>query len=120
MAPADDNSIPTGRIRRTRGSRTLEEERPIRQGASPDQLSEDEVLEFLRRLDIPPGDYAAPHAGSPAAMKEPAFLEKMKGHGNLTLRDHVHRLHHECELLQAAYKLHDAGRHAVYADSDSE
>ena len=36
-----------GRIRRTRGSRTLEEERPIRQGASPDQLSEDEVLEFL-------------------------------------------------------------------------
>jgi hypothetical protein len=37
----------TGRIRRTRGSRTLEEERPIRQGASPDQLSEDEVLEFL-------------------------------------------------------------------------
>ena len=39
---------------------------------------EDEVLEALRRLDIPPGDYAAPHAGSPAAMKDPAFLEKMK------------------------------------------
>ena len=37
----------TGRIRRTRGSRTLEEERPIRAGATPDQLSEDEVLEFL-------------------------------------------------------------------------
>ena len=37
----------TGRIRRTRGSRTLEEERPIKPGASPDQLSEDEVLEFL-------------------------------------------------------------------------
>ena len=37
----------TGRIRRTRGSRTLEEERPIRTGATPDQLSEDEVLEFL-------------------------------------------------------------------------
>ena len=36
-----------GRIRRTRGSRTLEEERPVKQGASPDQLSEDEVLEFL-------------------------------------------------------------------------
>ena len=37
----------TGRIRRTRGSRTLEEERPIKPGATPDQLSEDEVLEFL-------------------------------------------------------------------------
>ena len=37
----------TGRIRRTRGSRTLEEERPIKQGTSPDQLTEDEVLEFL-------------------------------------------------------------------------
>ena len=37
----------TGRIRRTRGSRTLEEERPIRAGATPDQLSENDVLEFL-------------------------------------------------------------------------
>jgi hypothetical protein len=37
----------TGRIRRTRGSRTLEEERPLKPGASPDQLNEDEVLEFL-------------------------------------------------------------------------
>jgi hypothetical protein len=37
----------TGRIRRTRGSRTLEEERPVKQGASPDQLTEDDVLEFL-------------------------------------------------------------------------
>ena len=37
----------TGRIRRTRGSRTLEEERPLKQGASPDQLTEDDVLEFL-------------------------------------------------------------------------
>ncbi len=26
---------------------------------------EDELLDALRRLDIPPGDYAAPHAGSP-------------------------------------------------------
>jgi hypothetical protein len=39
---------------------------------------EDELLEALRRLDIPPGDYAAPHAGSPDAMKDPAFLEKMQ------------------------------------------
>jgi hypothetical protein len=39
---------------------------------------EDEVLDALRRFAIPPGDYAAPHAGSPAAMKDPAFVEKMK------------------------------------------
>src|SRR4030095_5625706 len=37
----------TGRIRRTRGSRTLEEERPVKAGTSPDQLTEDDVLEFL-------------------------------------------------------------------------
>jgi hypothetical protein len=36
-----------GRIRRTRGSRTVEEERPVKPGASPDQLTEDEVLEFF-------------------------------------------------------------------------
>ncbi len=40
--------------------------------------NEDEVLDALRRANIPPGDYAAPHASSPAAMKDPAFLEKMK------------------------------------------
>jgi hypothetical protein len=37
------------RIRRTRGSRTIEEERPIKQGASPADLSEEDVLEFLTR-----------------------------------------------------------------------
>jgi hypothetical protein len=42
-----DEPVVVGRIRRTRGSRTLEEERPIRQGASPDQLSEQDLLEFL-------------------------------------------------------------------------
>jgi hypothetical protein len=39
---------------------------------------EDEVLDALRRLDVPPGDYAAPHPGSPEGMKNPAFVEKMK------------------------------------------
>jgi hypothetical protein len=39
---------------------------------------EDEILDALRRYDIPPGDYAAPHAGSPAAMKDPAFVERMR------------------------------------------
>ena len=39
---------------------------------------EDELLEALRRLGVPPGDYAAPHAASPDAMKDPVFIEKMK------------------------------------------
>lgn len=38
---------------------------------------EDDLLETLRRLGVPPGDYCAPYAGSPAAMKDPAFLAKM-------------------------------------------
>ena len=36
-----------GRISRTRGSRTHTEERPIKAGASPDALTEDDVLTFL-------------------------------------------------------------------------
>jgi hypothetical protein len=41
--------VPTvvGRTRRTRGSRTIEDERPIKAGATPDQVSEDDLLEFL-------------------------------------------------------------------------
>jgi hypothetical protein len=39
---------------------------------------EDEVMGALRRFDIPPGDYALPHAGSMEAMKKPEFTEKMK------------------------------------------
>ena len=42
-----DQPTVLGRIRRTRGSRTIEEERPVKPGASPDQLTEDDVLEFL-------------------------------------------------------------------------
>lgn len=38
---------------------------------------EDEVMGALRGFDIPPGDYAVPCAGSPAAMKDAKFLEKM-------------------------------------------
>ena len=42
--------------------------------------AEDEVMEAIRRANVPPGDYMAPYAGSMAAMKDPAFLEKrMKG-----------------------------------------
>jgi len=36
-----------GRIRRTRGSRTLDEERPVSPGTSPADLTEEDVLEFL-------------------------------------------------------------------------
>ncbi len=38
---------------------------------------EDEVLEALRRVSVSPGDYGAPHPGSSAGMKEPAFVAKM-------------------------------------------
>jgi hypothetical protein len=36
-----------GRIRRTRGSRTVDEERPIKPGTPPAELSEEDVLTFL-------------------------------------------------------------------------
>ena len=36
-----------GRISRTRGSRTLSEERPVANGAPPEQLSEEDVLVFF-------------------------------------------------------------------------
>ncbi len=38
-----------GRIRRTRGSRTIDEERQIKAGAAPDTISEDDLLEFFAR-----------------------------------------------------------------------
>jgi hypothetical protein len=38
---------------------------------------EDELLDALRRINLAPGDYGAPHAGSMAGMKDPAFLAKM-------------------------------------------
>ena len=49
LALDTDADQPTvlGRIRRTRGSRTVEEERPVKPGASPGELTEDDVLEFL-------------------------------------------------------------------------
>lgn len=37
---------------------------------------EDAVLDALRRADLPPGDYAAPHAGGMSGMKDPAFIAK--------------------------------------------
>lgn len=37
---------------------------------------EDDVLEAMRRAGVAPGDYLAPYAESPAAMKDPAFIAK--------------------------------------------
>jgi hypothetical protein len=36
-----------GRISHTRGSRTFDEERPVKTGAPPDALTEEDVLDFL-------------------------------------------------------------------------
>ena len=43
----DDQPHIVGRIRRTRGSRTLDEERPVKPGAHPQEVTEDDLLEFL-------------------------------------------------------------------------
>jgi len=40
--------------------------------------SEDAVMDALRRFSIPPGDYMMPCAGNPSAMKEAAFVDKIK------------------------------------------
>ena len=42
-----DKPTVVGRVRHTRGSRTLEDERPIKAGASPQDLTEGDVLSFL-------------------------------------------------------------------------
>lgn len=39
---------------------------------------EDEAMAALRPLNIPPGDYFMPNAGTMKAMKDPAFIDKMK------------------------------------------
>jgi hypothetical protein len=44
----------------------------------PKVPNEDKVMDALRPLAIPPGDYMLPRAESHAAMKSPEFTEKMK------------------------------------------
>jgi len=39
---------------------------------------EDDVLDTLRRLNVAPGDYAAPYCSSSKDMKNPVFIEKMR------------------------------------------
>ncbi len=38
--------------------------------------AEDEAMEALRKVEIPPGDYVMPHAGSMKEMNSPEFIEK--------------------------------------------
>ena len=40
--------------------------------------SEGEIMDALRRFNIPPGDYVMPFCASPADMKQPEFQEKFK------------------------------------------
>jgi hypothetical protein len=40
--------------------------------------SEDEVMEALRRFDIPPGDYMVPCAGGPAGARSPEFRARLE------------------------------------------
>jgi hypothetical protein len=44
----------------------------------PKMASEDKVLDALRPLAIPPGDYMMPRPATREDMRSPAFLEKMK------------------------------------------
>ncbi len=39
---------------------------------------QDEVMEALRRFEIPPGDYMMPRPDSPGDLKKPEFIEKYK------------------------------------------
>ncbi|MFB3906741.1 MAG: hypothetical protein ACE15E_25180 [Acidobacteriota bacterium] len=40
--------------------------------------AEDEILEALRKFEIPPGDYMMPCPGSPKERNDPGFVDKMK------------------------------------------
>lgn len=40
--------------------------------------AEDEVMDALRKIGIPPGDYFLPCPGSPKQRKDPDFIDKMK------------------------------------------
>ncbi|HTM02223.1 MAG TPA: hypothetical protein VL173_01865 [Vicinamibacterales bacterium] len=44
---AGDRAEVIGRVSRQRGSRTIDEEMPVKRGAAPDTISEEDVLEFF-------------------------------------------------------------------------
>lgn len=51
---------------------------PIHKGDYKRVVQEDEFMEAVRRLKIEPGDYMVPCPTSMAAMKDPAFIGKVK------------------------------------------
>lgn len=51
---------------------------PWHKGEYPKLANEDKVMDALRPMDLKPGDYMVPRAGSMADMKSEAFIEKMK------------------------------------------
>ena len=51
---------------------------PYHRGDRKRLAREDDALDAVRRLELAPGDYMAPHAGSPEGMRKPEFVEKMK------------------------------------------
>jgi hypothetical protein len=50
---------------------------PLHKGDYRKLPSEDAFMEAMRKIDLPPGDYLVPCAGSPKDLSSPAFLEKM-------------------------------------------
>jgi hypothetical protein len=50
---------------------------PWHKGDYPKMPNEDKVMDALRPLAIPPGDYRVPRPGNTKDMKSPEFLEKM-------------------------------------------
>src|SRR6516225_9800398 len=51
---------------------------PWHKGDYPKIPNEDKVMDSLRPLAIPPGDYMVPRASSMKDMKSPEFTEKLK------------------------------------------
>jgi hypothetical protein len=51
---------------------------PFHRGDFKKAPGEDELMDAIRRLNIPPGDYMIPHAGGPEAMRSKEFQEKFK------------------------------------------
>ena len=47
--------------------------------------SESELMDAIRKLNLPPGDYMVPHGGGPEGMRNPAFIEKLKKGPVLTM-----------------------------------
>lgn len=47
LETSGDQPEVVGRISRQRGSRTIDEERPVKRGAAPEEISDEDVLEFF-------------------------------------------------------------------------